>query len=483
MKTKKSIRSSRSHSSSPRRAPFFSHRPDGGSRPFFQPKLVIGAPGDRFEREADAVADRVVAEGTATPVQRMCGECAEEARDKELRRQPIEEEEEPLQAKAAPELRRQPIEEEEEPVQAKAAPELQRQATEEEEEPVQAKAAPELQRQAMEEEEEVQAKAAPELQPQPIEEEEKPVQARSERDPDPSAGPQLQARLRSTEGGGSPLPSPVLGEMNGAFGRDFGAVRVHTGEPAVQLSQDFGAQAFTRGRDVYFNRGKFAPESHSGRHLLAHELTHVVQQGFAEPADGGLSAPGVQRLVLPPRRITPLTGRMTPAQATTPAQAAARTLSFGQVVHVEVRDGGSISPLTHEYPIDNNGKIKMPVLGLVTAQGMTTTRLARNLQATLSRGFLRFPTVNVTLTSKIVAYGALITYPQVHMRLLDRHGKAEPASGKYPVGSRGTINLPHIGRIRARNRRLDRVEAQVQSAYRGSSTRNATVHLTKQQLR
>ena len=63
------------------------------------------------------------------------------------------------------------------------------------------------------------------------------------------------------------------------MGTDFSSIRVHTDEAAAEMNTHLGANAFTRGRDVYFARGQFTPETREGRRLLAHELTHVVQQG------------------------------------------------------------------------------------------------------------------------------------------------------------------------------------------------------------
>ncbi len=67
--------------------------------------------------------------------------------------------------------------------------------------------------------------------------------------------------------------------MESRFGADFSNVRIHTADYAASLSADLGAHAFTVGSDIYFNRGKFAPGTASGDKLLAHELTHTVQQG------------------------------------------------------------------------------------------------------------------------------------------------------------------------------------------------------------
>jgi hypothetical protein len=88
----------------------------------------------------------------------------------------------------------------------------------------------------------------------------------------------LESRLNASKGGGSPLSEDVRGFMEPRFGADFSGVRVHTGGEAVQMNQELGAQAFTHGRDVFFNQGKYNPGSDEGKSLLAHELTHVVQQ-------------------------------------------------------------------------------------------------------------------------------------------------------------------------------------------------------------
>lgn len=96
-----------------------------------------------------------------------------------------------------------------------------------------------------------------------------------------SAAPSLESRLSSAKGGGSVLPESIRNDMGQAVGADFSNVRIHTGSEAVQMSQELNAQAFTHGNDIYFNEGKYDTSSKSGQHLLAHELTHTVQQGAA----------------------------------------------------------------------------------------------------------------------------------------------------------------------------------------------------------
>lgn len=85
-------------------------------------------------------------------------------------------------------------------------------------------------------------------------------------------------QLDSTKGTGFTLQPALQTRMETAFGTDFSPVRLHTDAQAVQMSQQINAQAFTLGNDMYFNAGKYNPASQKGQKLLAHELTHVVQQ-------------------------------------------------------------------------------------------------------------------------------------------------------------------------------------------------------------
>jgi hypothetical protein len=97
------------------------------------------------------------------------------------------------------------------------------------------------------------------------------------------AGGQLtagtEAAIHDARGGGTHLPHLVRGPMERAFGTNFGRVRVQTNSKADTLNRQISAKAFTVGSDIFFRRGTFDPASSSGRELLAHELTHTVQQG------------------------------------------------------------------------------------------------------------------------------------------------------------------------------------------------------------
>jgi hypothetical protein len=92
------------------------------------------------------------------------------------------------------------------------------------------------------------------------------------------AGEGVTNQVNATRGSGSNMDTTTKTFMESRFGADFSNVKIHTGEYAAQMSKELNAQAFTVGSDVYFNRGKYAPESDNGKNLLAHELTHTIQQ-------------------------------------------------------------------------------------------------------------------------------------------------------------------------------------------------------------
>lgn len=161
-----------------------------------QAKLEIGQPGDKYEQEADAMADRAMMpqmQASLPTVQRKCAECEKEEK-----------------------LQRKP--EEEESVQRKAS------------------------------------------------------------DTGRTTATGIGVQLAESKGGGRSLPQSTKSHMEHAFGADFSRVSIHTDERAVQLSRQLHAQAFTYGADIYFNQGKYNPDSATGKHLLAHELTHTLQQ-------------------------------------------------------------------------------------------------------------------------------------------------------------------------------------------------------------
>jgi len=94
--------------------------------------------------------------------------------------------------------------------------------------------------------------------------------------------PDLEHSIQQERGGGQNLDHGVRRQMESSFGADFGGVRIHTDHKADSLSRDLSARAFTTGQDIFFRQGAYQPASSGGRELIAHELTHVVQQGGSQ---------------------------------------------------------------------------------------------------------------------------------------------------------------------------------------------------------
>ncbi|MEX2592045.1 MAG: DUF4157 domain-containing protein, partial [Anditalea sp.] len=94
----------------------------------------------------------------------------------------------------------------------------------------------------------------------------------------PTVSDDVANGIHSTKGCGSALDSNTNSFMNSRFGIDFSNIKIHTDSEVVQLSRELNAKAFTVGNDIYFNQGHYDPGSSAGKQLLAHELTHSVQQ-------------------------------------------------------------------------------------------------------------------------------------------------------------------------------------------------------------
>ncbi len=188
------------------------------------------------------------------------------------------EEEEPAQAKEEEEVAQG--KEEEEPAQAKEEEEVAQ--GKEEEEPAQAKEEEEV-AQGKEEEEPAQAKEEEEA--AQGKEEEEPMQAKEEEketqqsaDNKSKKSESIERKLGAHRGGGHLMDEETQGEMEKSFGNDFSNVRIHTGGYAQDMNKELKAKAFTNGNDIYFNSSQYDPQSESGKRLLAHELTHTIQQ-------------------------------------------------------------------------------------------------------------------------------------------------------------------------------------------------------------
>jgi hypothetical protein len=266
------------------------------SRPAIQARLTVGAAGDRYEQEADRIADQVMSMPRPAGGQRPGVNASPDAQrqeDEELQTKP-------LAASITPLAQRQADEEEE----SQAVPLVQRQAEAEEEEEEQAQAQPLAQRQEIPEKEELQLKREPAvLQHEELPEEEEALRMKPEAGGmGPQGGqvpPDVEAAIRRARGGGQPLEGALQEQMSARLGHDLSGVRVHTDAEADGLNHQLSAIAFTTGPDIFFMRGAYAPSSSSGRELIAHELSHVVQQSqgrvhggrsgmYVRPAGGGL---------------------------------------------------------------------------------------------------------------------------------------------------------------------------------------------------
>ncbi|HAT65140.1 MAG TPA: hypothetical protein DCS66_11150, partial [Flavobacteriaceae bacterium] len=127
--------------------------------------------------------------------------------------------------------------------------------------------------------------------------EEMPLQTKSKNSNKSSSG--VESQLKASKGGGSNLSQRTQQEMDSSFGANFSNVKIHTDSQAIQMNQQLGAHAFTNGNDIYFNEGKYNPETPSGKHLLAHELTHTIQQGA--------SSTSIQKFAPEAKTVTPET--------------------------------------------------------------------------------------------------------------------------------------------------------------------------------
>jgi len=196
-----------------------------------QAKLTISEPGDRFEQDADRVADQVMRMNTSDDVhypyvQRACAKCEEE-----IHRKASDEDED------KDKLHRQVKDEEEEGIRRQAGAEGQEGA----------------------------------------------------RDRGESNGSEVssdwETGIETPRGSGQPLPEATRRFFEPRFGHDFSQVRIHTDSRAAEAARAINALAFTIGHDVVFGAGQYSPDSAAGKRLLAHELTHTLQQENAASLD------------------------------------------------------------------------------------------------------------------------------------------------------------------------------------------------------
>lgn len=186
--------------------------------PSMQAKMKINQPGDKYEQEADLVAEQAIRMHEPRVQRKGCLSCNDN------------DEEDQIQSKPLTQL---------------VTPLVQRQEAE-------------------------------------PEEEEEFVQTKQGVGQSSKITPELSSRIQSLRGGGRPLPKSARAFFEPRFGYDFSNVRLHSESEAAKTASQLNARALTVGPDVLFGPGEYAPGSSQGNRLLAHELTHVVQQKFSD---------------------------------------------------------------------------------------------------------------------------------------------------------------------------------------------------------
>lgn len=125
------------------------------------------------------------------------------------------------------------------------------------------------------------------------------LQLKGEGSSQPDAG--FESSLKSSKGGGKSMPDETKSEMESRFGgRDFGNVKIHTDSTAQSMNKQINAKAFTNESDIYFNSGQFDGNSSGGKSLLAHELTHTIQQGASGESSGDAVQAQFKVPIMPP---------------------------------------------------------------------------------------------------------------------------------------------------------------------------------------
>jgi hypothetical protein len=203
--------------------------PDGTP---IQTKMTVTASNDAYEAEADAVAEQVVQKMHATSIQRES--------------EGGEGEDEEIMAKRMVQRESEGGEGEEEELMAKRMVQRESEGGEGEEEELMAKR---IQRSA------------------------------GDMMGSFDVGQDFEKQLSTARGGGKSLDSSLQAKMGDAMGADFSGVRVHEDSASDALNSSIQARAFTTGSDIFFKQGEYNPASAEGQKLLAHELTHTVQQG------------------------------------------------------------------------------------------------------------------------------------------------------------------------------------------------------------
>jgi hypothetical protein len=234
---------------------------------FIQEKMTVNQPGDAFEKEADAMADTVVNRQPAGPI-------ASSPKIAPIQRLATSSEDEKLgtndaRMKLDKDIQEKPLDEankkdsDKDPEQKHGGPDP-------------AAADPEVKKRKVIQHKEEKDKPG---QKEEKKKKEKPGQVQKKSDHHSGGvSEKVSSNIEQTAGKGSPMPPSLLNEMNHSFGFDFSDVSIHNDRRSAEMNKELHSQAFTHGKDIYFNQGKYNTDNAAGKKLLAHELTHVIQQ-------------------------------------------------------------------------------------------------------------------------------------------------------------------------------------------------------------
>lgn len=262
---------------------------------YLQRKLAVGPAGDAYEAEADRVADHVASSGVIGS--RPVGIQRAKEPEKKETKAPTPSEKKAVEPPKPADKKPAPPRVQKKDIDVSGQVE---QAQKEEEQRLKsvAQASPAVQRRPLEG-----GSLAPSTK-QDVPLRRKPVISRriqrfAAGDSGGTVDQDTERAIERRRGSGRALPDEVRKGMEERIGEPFDRVRIHDDAEAAVLASSMNAQAFTVGNDIYFNRGRYQPHSAEGQHLLAHELTHVVQQGGAvdgaqrriEPEDNGQPHP------------------------------------------------------------------------------------------------------------------------------------------------------------------------------------------------
>ncbi|MFH7242622.1 MAG: DUF4157 domain-containing protein [Spirulina sp.] len=369
--------------------------PSGTSRQPIQPKLTIGAPNDPYEQEADRVASQVV--------QHIHAPSANPAHP-------------------SPAVQRLAMPEEDE-LQMK--PLLQRKALEEDELQMQ----PMLQRLEMTEEDELQMKPASLGQ----------IVAGE-------ASPYLETGIQQARGSGQALAPDLQAKIGHAMGADFSNVRIHTDSQSDQLNRSIQAKAFTTGQDIFFRQGAYQPGSRGGQELIAHELTHVVQQKGAtvqrSGASGNLNSDAIQEPNIPQNRLEMSMGSILPKPSTSSNVPPSIQAAFEVAYVNDTAQLHRIDPTTGKDKGTVSGGKKLRSGDEVEADETATIGEWTKAKAAGKDGYLR--------KSKIVLKRTLtgVTDPKFQSDSFEVGQNTTDTAGGFFDGSAGTIEQSSLKTIK-----------------------------------